>query len=65
MGYRNLVAYQAKLTNGTSAPFQLSGAPTSGASGSFVGRAIVGSLLVDTSAGKLYVATVATSSTVT
>lgn len=54
MGYRQLAAYAAKLSNGTSTPFQNNGTPTSGAGGSFASRAIVGSLLLDYSTGKLY-----------
>jgi hypothetical protein len=65
MGTRQLNSYAAKYSNGLDRPFQLAGAPTSGASGSYVGRAAVGSELIDNVAGKLYVATVATSSTVT
>jgi hypothetical protein len=48
---------------GLSHPFLLAGAPTSGASGSFVGKAQVGSLLVDTSGGLLYQASSATTAT--
>jgi hypothetical protein len=65
VGLKQLAQYQAKVSGGLQSPFQLDGAPTSGASGSFVGRAVVGSQLIDRAAGKLYVATVATSSTVT
>jgi hypothetical protein len=65
MSVRTTLARQAQDGYGLSQPFLLAGAPTSGASGSFVGRAVVGSLLIDTSAGKLYIATVATGSTVT
>lgn len=75
MGLPHLAAYEAKLNpymvtslpthNGRQIPFQLAGAPTSGVSGSFVTLAQVGSLLLDTSAGKLYIATVANGSTVT
>jgi len=54
MGYRNLAAYAAKFSNGTATAFQLNGTPTSGAGGSFAGRAIVGSLLLDYATGKLY-----------
>jgi hypothetical protein len=65
MGTKNLNAYAAKYSNGLDRPFQVNGTPVNGASGTYVGRAAVGSLLVDTSVGKLYCATVATSSTVT
>jgi hypothetical protein len=65
VGYRNLAAYAAKFSNGVSTPFQLNGTPTSGAGGSFAGRAVVGSLLLDYSTGKLYAATAATSTSVT
>jgi hypothetical protein len=57
MGYRQLAAYAAKASNGMSTPFQLNGAPTSGAGGSFASRALVGSMLLDYSTGKLYAAT--------
>jgi hypothetical protein len=57
MGYRQLAAYAAKASNGMSTPFQLAGTPTSGAGGSFATRAMIGSLLLDTSTGKLYAAT--------
>jgi hypothetical protein len=57
MGYRQLAAYQARATNGMSTPFQLNGTPTSGAGGSFAGRAVVGSLLLDYATGKLYACT--------
>ena len=57
MGYRTLAAYQAKATNGVSTPFQLAGTPTSGAGGSFAARAMIGSLLLDYSTGKLYACT--------
>lgn len=64
MGTRHLAQYQAKLGYaGLSVPFQLAGAPTNGASGSYVGRAIPGSLLIDTTNAKLYQATTATTST--
>jgi hypothetical protein len=59
------VAKANRANRGLVGPFLNAGAPTSGASGSFVKDAVVGSLLVDTSAGKLYVATVATGATVT
>ena len=50
---------------GLMGPFLNAGVPVSGASGTYVKDAVVGSLLVDTTAGKLYVATVATGATVT
>lgn len=65
MGTKQLNSYAAKYSNGLDRPFQLGGAPVNGSGGSYVGRAAVGSQLIDTAAGKLYVATVATSSTVT
>jgi hypothetical protein len=65
MGTKQLAQQDAKFSTGLEVPFQNAGAPTSGASGSFVGRAVVGSLLIDTTNGKLYIATVATASTVT
>jgi hypothetical protein len=57
MGYRTLAAYQAKASNGMNTPFQLNGTPTSGAGGSFASRAVIGSLLLDYSTGKLYACT--------
>jgi hypothetical protein len=65
VGTKQQASYDAKFTNGLGQPFSLAGAPTSGASGSYLGRAAVGSQLIDTVAGKLYIATVATPSTVT
>jgi hypothetical protein len=59
MSVRTTLAKQAQDGYGLTQPFLLAGAPTSGASGSFVGRAVVGSLLIDTSAGKLWIATAA------
>jgi len=51
--------------SGLDAPFLNAGAPTSGGSGTYVTKAAVGSLLIDTTNGKLYIATVATGATVT
>jgi hypothetical protein len=65
MGMRQLVQYEAKLSGGLRAPFQLAGAPTSGAGGSFAARASVGSQLIDTVAGKLYACTAAGGGSVT
>jgi hypothetical protein len=65
MSVRTTLAKQSQDGYGLAQPFLLAGAPASGAGGSFVNRAVVGSLLIDTSAGKLYIATVATGSTVT
>jgi hypothetical protein len=65
MGSKQLAQYEAKYSNGLTVPFSMAGTPTSGASGSFVNRATVGSQLIDTVAGKLYIATVATGATVT
>jgi hypothetical protein len=59
------LAKEAQDGYGLARPFLLAGAPVNGASGSFVNRAQVGSLLVDTVNGRLYIATVATGSTVT
>jgi len=59
------IAKANRDSHGLVGPFLNAGAPTSGASGSFVRDAVVGSLLVDTVAGKLHIATVATGSTVT
>ena len=65
MGTRQLAAYKGKFGNGLHTPFLFAGAPTSGASGTYVGKAQVGSQLIDTTNGKAYIATVATGSTVT
>jgi hypothetical protein len=65
MGLKQLEQYRAKYGAGLNYPFTVAGAPVSGASGSYVGRAVVGSQLIDVTNGKMYVATVATSSTVT
>jgi hypothetical protein len=64
VGTKHQASYDAKFSNGLGVPFQLAGAPTSGASGSYLGRATVGSQLIDTVNGKYYIATVATPSTV-
>jgi hypothetical protein len=56
------LAKEAQDGYGLKQPFLLAGAPVNGASGSFVTRALVGSLLVDTANGKLYIATAAGSS---
>jgi hypothetical protein len=68
MGTRQLAQYEAKLSSGgggsgLTEPFQFAGAPTSGAAGTFVGRAVIGSLLIDTTNGLLYQATSATTAT--
>jgi hypothetical protein len=65
MGLRAIIANEGKQSQGLRVPYQLAGAPTSGASGSYVGKAVVGSQLTDYTNGRNYVATVATSSTVT
>jgi hypothetical protein len=54
---RTTLAKQSQDGYGLTAPFLLAGAPTSGASGSFVNRAVVGSLLIDTTGGKLFICT--------
>lgn len=46
--------------NGLESPFHWPGAPTSGASGAYVGRAVPGSRLVDTTTGNIYVAAATT-----
>jgi hypothetical protein len=63
MGLRQIAMQKAKVSNGLEVPFQFAGTPVNNST--FVGRASVGSLLQDTTTGKLYSATVATSSTVT
>jgi hypothetical protein len=65
MGTKNLAAYDAKYNNGLLTPFQFAGTPASGAGGTYAGRAAVGSQLIDTSAGKYYICTASTSSSVT
>jgi hypothetical protein len=57
MGTRYLNSVAAKYSQGMDRPFQLNGAPTSGVGGSFAGRAVVGSLLVDyaSSPAKLHI----------
>ena len=65
MGLRQLAQYAAKASGGAQTPFQVTGAPTSGAGGTMAGRAIVGSLLVDTSTGKLYACTASGGGSVT
>ena len=65
MGLRQLAQYAAKATGGTATPFQVTGAPTSGAGGTMAGKAVVGSLLVDVSTGKLYSCTASGAGSVT
>jgi hypothetical protein len=55
MGLKHIAQYKAKATAGTEVPFQSSGAPTNNVTQ--LGRAIVGSLLVDTTNGKAYICT--------
>jgi hypothetical protein len=65
MGLRQLHSYAAKYSQGLDRPLQLGTAPASGASGSYLGRAAIGALLVDTSTGKLYACTASTGSSIT
>jgi hypothetical protein len=65
VGLKDRLIQQAVDGTGLDRPFLLNGAPTSGASGSFVSKALPGSLLIDLAGAKLYIATVATGSTVT
>jgi len=65
VSFKDTVAKANRENRGLAGPFLNAGAPTSGASGSFVKDAVVGSLLVDTVNGKLHIATVATGATVT
>jgi hypothetical protein len=52
--------------SGLDAPFHWPGAPTNGGSGTYVGKAVVGSHLINTVNGNIYVASAATTpSTVT
>lgn len=65
MGIKQRAMYVGKYADGLAEPFLNAGAPTSGASGTYLRQATVGSLLIDTVNGKLYIATVANGSTVT
>jgi hypothetical protein len=65
MGTKYLAAIAAKLSNGLEQPFSLAGTPTSGAGGTYAGRAAVGSQLVDTAAGKYYICTASGGGSVT
>jgi hypothetical protein len=65
MGTRQLAAYRKKYfpyevqslptRDGREVPLQLAGAPTNNVS--FLGQAVVGSLVLDTTNGKLYIVT--------
>ncbi len=55
MGLKQLAQYRAKYSLGQEVPFQNAGAPTNNVTQ--LGRAMVGSTLVDTTNGKLYVCT--------
>ncbi|MCI2421504.1 hypothetical protein MOQ72_29125 [Saccharopolyspora sp. K220] len=46
--------------SGLGSPLLNAGAPTSGAGGTYAGTAVVGSLLIDTANGALYICTNAT-----
>ena len=63
MGVKAQIQQDAMNGYGLARPFLLAGAPTSGGSGTYVGVAQIGSLLIDTSGGKLYIATNATTPT--
>jgi hypothetical protein len=65
MGTKQQAQYAAKFSSGQTVPFQLNGAPTSGAGGSFAGRAVVGSQLIDLALGKVYVCTASGGGSVT
>jgi hypothetical protein len=43
--------------SGTGTPLRFAGAPTSGVGGTYAGVAVVGSKLIDTTNGKLYICT--------
>lgn len=58
-----ILAGGLEMGNGLDAPFHWSGAPTSGASGTFVGVAVVGSRLVNVANGNIYVASALTTPT--
>jgi len=55
MGLRQLAQYNAKFWKGLDAPFQSAGAPTNNVTQ--LGRAVVGSRLIDTTNGKDYICT--------
>jgi hypothetical protein len=59
MGVKASLMAQAADGTGLDRPFLLQGAPVNGASGSFVNKAQLGSLLIDLSGAKLYIATAA------
>jgi hypothetical protein len=59
MSVRTTLAKQAQDGYGLARPFLLAGGPVNGASGSFVNKALIGSLLVDTVNGRLFIATAA------
>lgn len=49
--------------SGLETPFHWNGAPTSGAGGTFVGKAVIGSRLVNVANGNIYVAAATTTPT--
>jgi hypothetical protein len=65
MGLKQIAQQKAKTSSGMEVPLQFNGTPTSGAGGTFAGRAVVGSLLLDASTGKLYACTVSGGGSVT
>jgi hypothetical protein len=65
MGLRQLAQQKAKVSNGLEVPFQFAGTPVPGVGGTYAGRVAIGSLLQDTTTGKLYSVTAATATSVT
>jgi hypothetical protein len=65
MGTRDINRFAAKFGNGLEQPFQNAGVPTSGAGGTYAAKATIGSMLIDTTNGKLYIATAASGGSVT
>jgi hypothetical protein len=55
MGLAQQAQYDAKYSRGLEVPYQQAGAPTNNVTQ--LGRAVVGSQLVDTTNGKLYICT--------
>jgi hypothetical protein len=60
MGLRQIAQQKAKTSFGLEVPWQFAGTPTSGVGGTYAGKVALGSLLQDTTTGKLYSVTAAT-----
>ena len=63
MGLRQLNAYAAKYSQGLDRPLQFAGTPVNNST--FLGRAALGALVVDTTTGKLYSVIASTPSVIT